>query len=217
MADKRTLTKRNGQIKLMKIMLEKGQEIVDNAELSRNPVKELSALVKNIQSKKTSIDELSEVILNTIEEEEMEDEMKQSSDLDVYVDMELAILTEHLEKLLVADGKCNVRDEEPVSTDHDHRSRVSPRSPSPLRDRGRSCEDNLPQDSHFDCDGRSVRSKFSRSSSPVRSVVSVGDNYGRQDRRNKVRLPKLEMKKFGGDPMAWPEFYETFKVSIHDT
>ena len=46
MADKRTLTKRNGQIKLMKTMLEKGQEIVDNEELSRNPVKELSALVK---------------------------------------------------------------------------------------------------------------------------------------------------------------------------
>ena len=50
----------------------------------------------------------------------------------------------------------------------------------------------------------------------MHSVVSVGDNYGRQDRRNKVRLPKLEMKKFGGDLMAWPEFYETFKVSIHD-
>ena len=102
----------------MKTMIEKGQEIVDNEELSRNPVKELSALVKNIRLKKTSIDELSEVILNTIAEEEMDEEMKQSSDLDVYVDTELDILTEYLEKkLLVAAGKRNIRDEETVSSD----------------------------------------------------------------------------------------------------
>ena len=217
MADKRTLTKRNGQIKLMKTMIEKGQEIVGNEELSRNPVKELSALVKNIRLKKTSIDELSEVILNTIAEEEMDEEMKQSSDLDVYVDTELDILTEHLEKkLLVAAGKRNVRDEETVSSDHAQRSHVSSRSPSPLRERGRSCDAYLPRDSDFDYDGRSVRSKFSRSSSPVRSVASVSDSHGQRERRNKVRLLKLEMKKFGGDPMAWPEFYETFKVSVHE-
>ena len=53
-------------------MIEKGQEIIGNEELSRNPVKELSALVKNIRLKKTSIDELNEVILNTIDEEEMD-------------------------------------------------------------------------------------------------------------------------------------------------
>ena len=201
----------------MKTMIEKGQEIVGNEELSRNPVKELSALVKNIRLKKTSIDELSEVILNTIAEEEMDEEMKQSSDLDVYVDTELDILTEHLEKkLLVAAGKRNAREEETVSSNHDQRSHVSSRSPSPLRERGRSCDAYLPRDSDFDYDGRSVRSKFSRSSSPVRSVASVSDSHGQRERRNKVRLPKLEMKKFGGDPMAWPEFYETFKVSVHE-
>ena len=217
MADKRTLTKRNGQIKLMKIMIEKGQEIIGNEELSRNPVKELSALVKNIRLKKTSIDELSEVILNTIDEEEMDEEMKQSSDLDVYVDTELDILAEHLEKkLLVAPGKQNGREQEIVYADHDHRSHASSRSPSPLRARGRSHDADLPRDARFDCDSRSARSKFSRSSSPVRSVISVADNYGQRERRNKVRLPKLEMKKFGGDPVAWPEFYETFKVSVHE-
>ena len=215
MADKRTLTKRNGQIKLLKTMIEKGQEIIGNEELSRNPVKELSALVKNIRLKKTSIDELSEVILNTIDEEEMDEEMKHSSDLDVYVDTELDILAEHLEKkLLVAPGKQNGREQEIVYADHDHRSHASSRSPSPLRARGRSHDADLPRDARFDCDSRSARSKFSRSSSPVRSVISVVDNYGQRERRNKVRLPKLEMKKFGGDPVAWPEFCETFKVSL---
>ena len=34
--------------------------------------------------------------------------------------------------------------------------------------------------------------------------------------KNRVRLPKLEMKKFGGDPVVWPEFYKTFKVSVHE-
>ena len=28
--------------------------------------------------------------------------------------------------------------------------------------------------------------------------------------KNRVSLPKLEMKKFGGDPVVWPEFYKIF-------
>ena len=27
---------------------------------------------------------------------------------------------------------------------------------------------------------------------------------------------KIRDEKFGGDPVVWPEFYETFKVSVHE-
>lgn len=35
-------------------------------------------------------------------------------------------------------------------------------------------------------------------------------------RHRQVRLPKFELRKFGGNPVAWPEFYDTFKVAIHE-
>ncbi len=211
MADQRTLTKRNGQIKLVKTMIKKGQAILGNEELNRNRVKELSVLVKNIRLKKTSIDELSEVILNTIDEEEMDEEMKQSSDLDVYVDTELDILAEYLEKKLSFADKPIDHQQETV---YDQPSHIPLRNPSPVR--GRSCDADSQRGSNFDFDNQSVRSKYTRSSSPMGNVNRGGDMYGQRDRRNKVRLQKLEMKKFGGDPVAWPVFYETFKVSVHE-
>ncbi|XP_071055173.1 uncharacterized protein [Onthophagus taurus] len=35
--------------------------------------------------------------------------------------------------------------------------------------------------------------------------------------KNTVRLPKLELKKFNGDIATWPEFWEQFKQSVHDS
>ena len=66
MADKRTLVKRDGQVKLIKSLVSKGQEIIDDETRSRNPQKEIIALVKNIRNKKISIDELNENILNAV-------------------------------------------------------------------------------------------------------------------------------------------------------
>ena len=62
--DKRSILKRNGQAKVLRGMLDRGQEIMADAVSSRNPSKEMSALLKNIQAKKISIEELNENILN---------------------------------------------------------------------------------------------------------------------------------------------------------
>lgn len=29
-------------------------------------------------------------------------------------------------------------------------------------------------------------------------------------------LPKLELRKFGGDPIKWPDFWDSFKINVHD-
>ena len=46
-----------------------------------------------------------------------------------------------------------------------------------------------------------------------RSINSSG-TIGRN--QNAVRLPKLEVKKFCGDPTLWPEFLDTFNVVINE-
>ena len=99
MADRRTLLKRDGQVKLIKEMVTKGRSIVEDDSRAKKPKKEIIALVKNVRSKKISIDELNENILNTVEEEAMEDEMRQSTELDVMIDTDLEILEEYLAAL----------------------------------------------------------------------------------------------------------------------
>ena len=37
-----------------------------------------------------------------------------------------------------------------------------------------------------------------------------------RERKNVVKLPKLTIKRFCGDPTSWPEFIDTFTVAIHD-
>ena len=98
MADHRTLTKRNGQRKVLESLIERASTIVEGGS-SRCPEKELAALVKNIKLKKDSIDALNEQILDAIAEEEIDDELKSSSELDLIVDTELEILTDCLKKL----------------------------------------------------------------------------------------------------------------------
>ena len=41
------------------------------------------------------------------------------------------------------------------------------------------------------------------------------NNFERKRNQNRVRLPKLEIRKFNGDPTLWPEFSDTFNIAIH--
>ena len=101
MGDKRTLVKRSGQIKVIKSMMEKGRLIIedDTNDKGIKKEKELVAFVKNIRIKKTAIDELNKKILNTIEEEKIEEEILESAELDLQIDVELEQLESHLSAL----------------------------------------------------------------------------------------------------------------------
>ena len=96
MADSRTVRKRDGQVKTITDFVAKGHNIIENSERSRNPAKEVLALVKNIRQKKISVDELNEEILNFVDEEQIATEITTSSDLDVFIDTELEILEDYL-------------------------------------------------------------------------------------------------------------------------
>ena len=124
MADRRTLVKRDGQMKLIKEMVNKGRSIVEGEGRSKNPEKEIIALVKNIRSKKISIDELNEMILNTVEVEKMEDEMRESMELDIMIDTDLEILEGHLAGLKLGRSKNEVA-EVPAEEIEENRSEYS--------------------------------------------------------------------------------------------
>ena len=200
MADKRTLAKRNGQVKLVRSMIMKGQGVMAGNETSRDPRKEIAVLMKNVQTKKISIDELNENILNTVEPEEMEKELEDSTDLDLLVDTEIEIMSKFLAKLNV--------DDKIVPSDAERRSAA-------MSDTGRSV-DGIGEQRELERiqgvdedDNKSVVSSIGRSS----SVVSA---TGFQPRRQQLRLPKYDMKKFGEDAIGWPEFVESFRVSVHE-
>ena len=99
MASKRSIAKRNGQMKQIKGLVIKSKEILEDEHKSINAQKEIIALLKNIRIKKVCIDELNEEILNAIEEEQIDDEIKQSTDLDIFIDTELEILESYLSAL----------------------------------------------------------------------------------------------------------------------
>ena len=218
MADRRTLTKRNGQRKVLESLIERASTIVEGGS-SRCPEKELAALVKNIKLKKDSIDALNEQILDAITEEEIDDELKTSSELDLLVDTELEILTDCLKKLSLGKDENRAASSSPEVSPV---SSISARSISPAQSEvGRRHVDDVSPDRsviHSDFGSRSCTSSrpSSRASSPARRDENCLGASTRERGRNRVRLPKLEMKKFGGDPVVWPEFYETFKVSVHE-
>eukprot|EP00794_Sanderia_malayensis_P012363 gene12363-biopygen9859 len=69
------------------------------------------------------------------------------------------------------------------------------------------------------CDNSSRHSEngsLSRAGS-VESVASVRSSLAAEGASSrKVKLPKLELKKFSGKIAEWPEFWDGFKSSIHD-
>ena len=140
---------RVGNYGLIHEMVLKGRGIIEDENKSTNSQKEIIALVKNIRYKKLSIDALNEDIVNTVPEENMDEEMQRSTDLDIKIDTELEILKSYLATLSLED----------------------------MQNQGE------------------------------RSINSSG-RIGRK--QNAVRLPKLEVKKFCGDPTLWPEFLGTF-------
>ena len=133
--------------------------------------------------------------------------MQQSSDLDLSFDTEVGILSDYLANM-------------DVNKDVEERERERMEAEPDTR---------IIEDFHRrnvvveEFDGRRTRSGSygDRESSPASSAR--GSIYGERNlddfpRRShhQVRLPKFELKKFGGDPVAWPEFFETFRIAIHD-
>ncbi|XP_057299452.1 uncharacterized protein LOC130630071 [Hydractinia symbiolongicarpus] len=46
--------------------------------------------------------------------------------------------------------------------------------------------------------------------------VTSSDWSGNSSVRDRIKLPKLELKKFNGDPLQWKSFDESFECAIHE-
>ena len=149
--------------------------------------------MKNIKLKKDSIEAFNEQILDAITEEDIDDELKTSSELDLIVDTELEILTDYLKKLSLG------KDENRVASISPERSLLFRRFQLEILV---WCRVKLVVDTRI----MSVRIKVILGRRDKNCLEASTHERG----KNRVSLPKLEMKKFGGDPVVWPEFYKIF-------
>ena len=143
MADKRTLAKRDAQVRAVNEMIVRSRAIIEDENKSKNPRKEVDVLLKNIKLKKISIDKLNEDIMNVIEEDRIDEEIQRSSEFHIKIDTEISFMGSYV------GGDANSS-----SDDEQRQNRLS-------------------------------------NSTPV-------------ERRNKVNLSKLVVKKFYGDPISSP-------------
>ena len=90
MADKRTLAKRDAQVRAVNEMIVRSRAIIEDENKSKNPRKEDDVLLKNIKLKKLSIDKLNEDIVNVIEEDRIDEEIQRSSEFDIKIDTEIS-------------------------------------------------------------------------------------------------------------------------------
>ena len=115
MADSRTLTKRDAKLRMLNVMIKKSREIMEDESISKDPQREVAALLKNIMYKKVMLDELNEDIVNTIEEEKIDEEIMRTSEFDVTIDTEVSFIESYLST------KCALS----VSEDEDDKSEGS--------------------------------------------------------------------------------------------
>ena len=52
--------------------------------------------------------------------------------------------------------------------------------------------------------------------SPVGNEVNASRNQNSFRGETIVKLPKLELKRFSGDPMKWLEFWDNLQRNVHD-
>lgn len=58
---------------------------------------------------------------------------------------------------------------------------------------------------------------ISSSQQPLQRIPSITENAASQDHAVKFKLPKIELKKFNGDPREWLQFWSIFKKIHGDT
>ena len=165
---KRTLAKRQAQVKIVHEMMKKGQHILlDEGKEDSTKRNELNVIANNIRIKKDLITKLNEIIFDEIDEENIENGIRSSSEFDLCIDTEVRLITERL------------KDE---STDNRHNHKNNIRKP-------------IIEEQASDVDR---------------------DSLDGIDRRNyNVRLPKLTVKNFHGNPINWPSL-SRLNNAIHE-
>ena len=97
----RTITKRDVQMKIIKDMIDKGRDVMNRddqeAELVKNKYRDLSVMLQNVNKRKEHVDKLNDAILDEVETDQIE-KMSRSSDFDIFIDTEVALFEEYLEK-----------------------------------------------------------------------------------------------------------------------
>ena len=155
MAEQREVRKRDSHVKLLRNMLKKSIEIVEDKNVSKNPHKELKSLRKNIETKKDLINELNTKILDLIDEEMIHKHLEEENELSIEVDTVIEVIEDELKTF----------------------------EPNPTTE-------------------------------PLNESITTNSSTNSSN-SSRVRLPKLEVKKYYGNPTGWSEFRDTFEVAVN--
>ena len=105
MADKRTLAKRDAQLRAVNQMIVRSRAIIEDENKSKNPRKEVDVLLKNIKLKKISIYKLNEDIVNVIEEDRIDEEIRRSSEFDIKIDTEISFMGSYVKSYVSGEAE----------------------------------------------------------------------------------------------------------------
>ena len=176
-------------------MIKKSRDVMEDEYISKDPQREVAALLKNIKHKKGMLDELNEDLVNTIEEK-IDEEIMRTSEFNVTID-EVAALLKNIKR---KKGMLDELNEDLVNTIEE------------------KIDEEIMRTSEFNVTIDTV--SFIESYLSTKCALSVSEDddksEGSRKRCNKVNLPKLTIKKFNGDATAWVEFIDTYTVAIHD-
>ena len=118
MADKRTPTKRDGQIRTVKGMIEKIEDMVTNDNVIE---KEFTAILKNVRIKQASINALNETVIDTIEEERIEGEIQRTTDFNIQIEACVYVIESNLLKINAKERELTDND---TPSEHERRKNV---------------------------------------------------------------------------------------------
>ena len=176
--------KRSVSKNIVKGLVTKLNDMIDD----KSKIKEVERIMKTIEAKMSSIDKLNEELLDSVEEDQMETEMEEATLFEIEIMKQLDIFKEKLDT------------EVKLEPSYD--------SPRPTK------TDDIPRDGTEVV--RKVENDIPVSKSDDRNSSSEdhsGINGGASSRYN-VKLPKIEIKKFYGDPVQWQQFYDIFNATI---
>ena len=176
----------------------------------------LNQLKTSMQEKLKILSTLDEEILNVIDEVNIDDEIAQS---DVCrEDLQLAL--ENIERVI---RTISLPSTPTVSTDTPSAISQMPTSPqqsnASTSQPGTSNEHELPDLGHSSTSTVSYTQSTEYPSTPP--ATAPQENLGGHppiqpnNHVSQVKLPKLILKKFSGDPSQWNPFWDTFETSIH--
>ena len=185
--------------------------IAQAQEMLRGPVEELNVPKlkqkrQALQVKTELLNKLDEEIVEIVDEDGLDDEVEQADVVRERIELAIIDLDSALDEAAKSQGSRPAPERRTSRSDDHTTDTESPPDPT-------SHETEPPSGVHR-TDSREGTPSDSRGSTPT--PTSGHSPAERSMRSPHVKLPKLSLKKFGGDLTKWMTFWDTFESAVHN-